>query len=97
MVEGVSELLIWLPTGALTTSICRCNKLPDEKQYAIGNPPLKTTGLVFRGLSDLPTSLEKPPIFEPLLRVIAVCKYGYINQLYGQSQISVSGIKVSFL
>jgi hypothetical protein len=28
---------------------------------------------------DLQTSLEKPPIFETSLRVVAACKYGYIS------------------
>src|SRR2546427_11410288 len=38
-------------------------------------------------------SLTKSPIFETSLRVVAACKYGYINQLQGQSQIIVSLIK----
>jgi hypothetical protein len=49
------------------------------------------------GFLALYISLTKPPIFETSPWVIAVCKLRYINQLWGQSQILVSKIKVSFL
>ena len=43
------------------------------------------------------TSLTKSPKFETSMCVTAVCKYHYINQLRGQSQKTVSQIKVSLL
>src|SRR5262249_22127612 len=100
--EGkVHEITEYLDTELVTAAFGREGRDVVAQNTTAGVSVSETLRLLLEVIRRVfsPTSLSHnpPPIFATSLRGIAVCNYRSINQLYGQSQKTVSPIKVSTL